>query len=115
MHEQHVPRLSAAAVRQSLEDSLRLMTDDALSAFQIAVNDQALWHRAQDDPGEFLRERGLRVPDGVDVAFVDSPRSDHWPGRRCFRVCRQIGPPPPDPDPTVIIHCIEICLPWGGL
>jgi hypothetical protein len=68
------------------------MTDDALSAFQIAVNDQALWRGAQDDLGEFLWERGLRVPDAVDVAFVDSPRNDHWPGRRCFRVCRQIGP-----------------------
>lgn len=81
MHEQHVPRLSAAA--------------DALSAFQIAVNDQEAWQCAQDDPGAFLWERGLRVPDAVDVAFVDSPRNDRWPGRRCFRVCRHAASPAP--------------------
>ena len=116
MAEQQEPLVSGSALRESVGESLELITDDAVLAFQNAIDDRALWQQAQDDPGGFLRERGVDVPDVVDVALVDiagGMQGDRWPGRRCFRVCRRIGPRPPDPDPTVLIHCVEICLPWG--
>jgi hypothetical protein len=60
------PELEAAAERAAKFAESRELND----LFREAAADESLWAEASGDPEGFLRERGVDVPEGLGVGFV---------------------------------------------
>ena len=65
-----------------LSDELQKLVDRAgqfsedpelFRAFTDATRDLELWAEASREPAGFLRSRGIDVPEGLDITFLDDP------------------------------------------
>jgi hypothetical protein len=71
-----------------LDQATALVDEDALvkATIEVASNEEA-WIEANDDPGRYLEQRGIAVPEGLTV------RALPWPG---------FGKPSPDWHPFAV-------------
>jgi hypothetical protein len=65
-----------------LSDELQPMFDraaefaersDVMEVFREASREPKLWEEARRDPAGFLRERGVQVPEGLELILLDDP------------------------------------------
>lgn len=101
-------------MREGLDALARLLEPDQIEAVERVFVDDELWRAAGTGATQAPTPVGGDVPHDLTIEFGPprlSPGGERWPGRRCFRICRRIGPRPPDPDPTVLTFCVEICIP----
>jgi hypothetical protein len=103
-----IPELSPESVRQALAELGEfLASDSVIAAIGEAGGEDDVWNRISLLPRDYLARRDVKVPERLEVVFEGK-----WPGRKCFRICRSIDPIPPPPDPTGLMICVELCLPW---
>ncbi|MEV6492846.1 hypothetical protein AB0M20_30125 [Actinoplanes sp. NPDC051633] len=69
--------------RRQLEKSLALLSDGATELVLNVLNEVALdsrqWEAAVADPPQFLRDRGIDLPDGVEVLLGTGTRERPFP------------------------------------
>jgi len=60
---------------QKLVDRAAQVSDDPelFRAFNEAMRDPELWAEASREPAGFLRSRGIDLPEGLDITFLDDP------------------------------------------
>lgn len=59
---------------EHLQDAEKLgRSPELYAAFSDAVDDPSTWERAARDPQAFLSERGIEIPHGLGVEFLDDP------------------------------------------
>ncbi len=60
---------------QKLVDRAAQVSEDPelFRAFNEAMHDPELWAEATREPGGFLRSRGIDLPEGLDITFLDDP------------------------------------------
>jgi hypothetical protein len=84
------------------DDDLRRLSEvvtapELLTAFGEAALRDDVWDKAQADPAAYLEGRGLRLPEGLEVAFTEDRLRRPWPR--------------PEPDlQMVVIRCFWV---WG--
>ena len=83
---------------------------EALGAFADAALRDDTWERAVSDPTGFFSERGIEIPKGVDIDFIEHRAKKPWPRPepdlqlvkvRCWWVWGKVDP---DEDPVPPFH-----------
>jgi hypothetical protein len=112
--EQAARGLSAEGVRAALDEIREFLNESVIGALAEAAHDQDLSSRVVAVPRDFLLRRELPVPQRLEVSIRNEigNREMGLPGRTCFRFCRTVDPTPPPPDPSGIVFCVELCVPW---
>src|SRR5215218_3151508 len=68
-----LPELSDELAK-SFDLATQLSEDPGLfRAFNEAMHEPELWEEASREPGEFLRSRGIDLPKGLEITFLDDP------------------------------------------
>lgn len=60
--------------------------DELVRALNDAARDPSLWNEVEREPGEFLRARGIDVPEGLSVEFLTDPAGRPAPDYDFFTI-----------------------------
>jgi hypothetical protein len=76
---ERVPSLDKPMLDRALQVISDATAPDALDLLNESATDGELWERATADPSGFLEERGVRLPENIELRLVSETREIPWP------------------------------------
>ncbi len=74
MGEKLTSEFTDEKLRESFDRANEFSQDEVLiGALNSVIREPELWEEASREPGTFLRSRGVEIPEGLGVTFIDDP------------------------------------------